>query len=102
MATPNEPEWKIVEEPLQEEMAIGRSPSTIKTVLSAATWAVSMGIAEHIVPRFLWKYVKGVENAWDDKKVGKYSGDQLRPCRHWLPRPKTQPTRRWWQQRYRR
>ena len=48
---------------------MGRSPSTIKTVLSAATWAVSMGIAKHTVPRFFWKYVKGAENAWDDRKV---------------------------------
>ena len=43
-------------------MALGRSPSTIKMVLSAATWAVSMGIAEHAVPRFFWKYVKGTES----------------------------------------
>ena len=59
----------MLEEQLREEMAIGRSPSTIKTVLSAATWAVSMGIAKHLVPRFFWKYVKGVDNAWDDRKV---------------------------------
>ena len=44
-------------------MALGRSPSTIKTVLCAATWVVSMGIATNAVPKFFWKYVKGVENA---------------------------------------
>ena len=48
---------------------MGRSPSTVKTVLSAAMWALSMGIAEHNVPRFFWKYVKGAENTWDEKKV---------------------------------
>ena len=68
-ADPSEPQWRILEEQLQEEMALGRSPSTIKTVLSVATWAVSMGIAKHAVPRFLWKYVKGVEHTWDDRKV---------------------------------
>ena len=46
---PKEPEWKILEEQLQDEMAIRRSLSTIKIVLSATTCAISMGIAEHQV-----------------------------------------------------
>ena len=33
-AAPNKSEWKILEEQLQEEMAIGRSPGTIKTAMS--------------------------------------------------------------------
>ena len=31
-----------------------------------------MGIAQHVLPRLFWKYVKGVkgvENTWDDEKV---------------------------------
>ena len=40
----------------------------MKTVLSAATWALSMGIAQHNVPRFFWKFVQGAENAWDDSR----------------------------------
>ena len=47
----------------------GQGPGTFKRVLSSATWAVSMGIAEHDIPRFFRKYAKGVENAWDDLKV---------------------------------
>ena len=47
---------------------MGRSPNTIKTWLSAATWAVSTGIARPNVARFFSRYVKGAENAWDDKK----------------------------------
>ena len=43
-SAPNAPECKILEEQLQVEMALGRSPGTIKMVLSAATWAVSMGM----------------------------------------------------------
>ena len=68
-AAPEEPKWKLLEEQLQEEMAIARSPSSITTVLSAATWAVSMGTAKHTVPRSFGQYVKGEENAWDDRKV---------------------------------
>ena len=68
-AAPKEPEWGILEEQLQAEMALGSSPSTIKTVLSAATWAVSMGIIANAVPRFFWNYVKGAGNAWDNRKV---------------------------------
>ena len=38
-------------------------------VLSAATWAVAMGIATNAVPKFFCKYVKGAETASDDGKV---------------------------------
>ena len=108
-AAPSAPEWQILEERLQEEMAIRRSPSIIKTVLSAATWAVSMGIAEHRVPRFFWKYIKGTENAWDDRKKPwefvaalqtMATQTKTRPTGQiaWfykLPWPHT-PTGRWW------
>ena len=50
--TPNEPDWKILE---QEEMAIGSSPDTIKTLLSVAMGAMSMGIIEQQVPKSFLK-----------------------------------------------
>ena len=49
---PNETECKIFEEQLEAKMALGRSPSTIKTVLSAAIWAVSLGITKNAAPEF--------------------------------------------------
>ena len=95
--TPEEPKWKILEEQLQEEMATGRSPSTIKTVLSAATWAVSMGIAKHTVPKF---FCMSREQR-TPRMTGRSYGHRSRPCRQWLPRPSTLPSGRWRQQRYR-
>ena len=86
---------------------MGRSPGTIKTVLLAATWGVSMGIVEHNVPIFFWKYVKGADFFASMSKgrrtlgmTKKYSGDRLRPCRQWLPTARTQPNGRCCQHRY--
>ena len=94
-AAPNKPEWKILEEQLQAEMALGRSPSTIKTVLSAAIWAVSMGIAKHGVPGFFGSMSRGRRTPGTTRRS---CGDRLRPCKQWLPKPNTLPSGRWWQQ----
>ena len=68
-AAPDETKWKIPGEQVHAELALGRSPNTIETVLLATTGVVSMSIAEHVVPRFFTSYVKGAENPWDDRKV---------------------------------
>ena len=65
---------------------MGSSPSTIKAVLPAATWAVSMGITNHTVPRFF-------------REICQESAERLRrqkgPVgigRQWLPKPNTLPS----------
>ena len=78
----DEQEWKILEEQLQADLAMGRSPSTFKAVLLAATSVVSMGIAKNLVPKNFWKYVNGAEKTWNDTKV---LWDRPRPSRQWLP-----------------
>ena len=75
---------------------MGRSPSTIKALLSAATWVLSMGIAEHNIPRFFWKCVKAAENAWDDRNVLWGSVAAL----HTMAAKAQNPNGWWWQLRY--